>query len=32
MNGERRLHFVNATLVDVVDVPAPQQVASLKLQ
>jgi hypothetical protein len=32
INGERRLHFVNATLVDVVDVPALQQVASLTLQ
>jgi len=32
INGERRLHFVNATLVDVADVPSAPQVASLTMQ
>ena len=30
--GERRLRFVNSKLVDVVDVPAATQVASLTIQ
>jgi hypothetical protein len=32
VNGERRLHFVNATLVDIVDAPSSPQVASLTIQ
>jgi len=32
VNGERRLHFVNATLVDIVDAPSSQQVASVTIQ
>ena len=32
INGERRLHFVNSTLVDVVDQGSAQQVASLTIR